>query len=170
MARTKKTLTPESETPTVEIPAVSQHEMVRAALNAPELSEREFKLGDKVYKIIDLEYDDYLMFVELLTPLIEVFQNRAKAEEVSVPDIALTPEAGLDFKAVLKYCKNDLPELVRIICRQTDPDITVEDIKKAGNPIKLANIVLQQILQNNMIQEFADFFVQMIPLMRAVRL
>jgi hypothetical protein len=167
MARNKKTLTP--ETPAVETPAVSQHEMVRAALNAPELSEREFKLGDKVYKVIDLEYDDYLMFVELLTPLFEMLQNRAN-EAISVPDIALTPEAGLDFKAVLKYCKNDLPELVRIICRQTDPDITVEQIKKAGNPIKLANIVLQQILQNNMIQEFADFFVQMIPLMRAVRM
>lgn len=166
MARTKKN----PETPTQETPAVTERDMVRAALNAPELSEKEFKLGEKVYKVIDLEYDDYLMFVELLTPLIDVLQNRAKQAEVSVPDIAVVPEAGLDFRAVLKYCKKELPELVQIICKQTDPNITVEDIKKAGNPIKLANIVLQQILQNNMIQEFADFFVQMIPLMRAVKL
>lgn len=149
-------------------PKLAEAEVIRAATNSPELSRTEFKLGDKTYKVIDLEYDDYLLFVSLLSPILDVFISKITSKpNISVPGINV-PVEQVSVASIIKYSAQNLPEMVRLICKATTPDITVEEIKKQGrSPFKLATIVLLQIMQNNIIQDFADFFVQIAPLIRA---
>jgi len=108
---------------------------------------------------VDLPYDSYLKFLALLQPLFQAFASR------------FTGKTGLSFGAsmapveLVTTCAEVLPELACIVCEQTDPLITVEEVKKLGNPLKLASLVVTQIKFNRMIQDIADFFVQILPLM-----
>ena len=155
------------ETPT-ESPKLSKEEQIQAAVNSPELSEQSFQLGDQTFKIIDLPYDDYLQFVSMLSPLLDAFISKL-TPAASIPGINLD-SGKVTSAALLKYCGTTLPEMVRIICSQTDPAITVETIKAKGkNPFRLAGIVMQQISRNNIIGDFADFFAQIAPLLRLVK-
>lgn len=162
-----ETTTTVVDTPT-ESPKLSKEEQIRAATNSPELSEETFQLGDQTFKIIDLPYDDYLQFVSLLSPLLDAFISKL-TPAASIPGINLD-SGKVTTAAVMKYCGTSLPEMVRIVCSQTDPAITVETVKAKGkNPFRLAGIVMLQISRNNIIGDFADFFAQIAPLLKLMK-
>lgn len=146
---------------------IEPREIARAATNDPALSLSEFTLGDKTFKIVDLAYDDYIKFLALLQPLIEGVVNGANnTSGFDVAGIHVASD-GFTVQGILKYCSTELPEMVRIICAAADPTITVEDVKRLGkNPFRLAEIVLKQIAQNKMIQDFASFFQRAMPLLQ----
>ena len=45
---------------------ITELEKVAALTNDPMLSEHEILFGDKIYKLIDLPYDDYMKFLVML--------------------------------------------------------------------------------------------------------
>lgn len=143
---------------------LTEQDKIRAAVNAPADT---FVLGDKTFEIKDLPYDDYLQFVGLVSPLIDVLVNRVKTQmSATIPGIDLDT-TKFNAAQIIQFCGSTLPEMVHIICRQTDPDITVDEIKRlAGRPTVLANIVMQQMIQNGIIQDFTDFFGQMVRTLR----
>ncbi len=149
------------------IPAI---EIARAATNAPELSREEFTLGDRKFKVVDLPYDDYLRFTTYLGPMLELlFGSLVSMSGIKAPtaNVSLTPAA------ILQYAGESLPELACIVCTQTDPTMTVAQVKLLAQgssprgPFKLAEIVLKQVEQNKIINDFASFFGQMLPLLKA---
>lgn len=146
---------PKLKTPT-------QKEIVRAATNDPSLSTASFTLGDRTFTIVDLPYDDYIKFFAYLQPLIEKFAG-------AVTGIAFTTAQAddLSVSGLIKYCSESLPEMVRMMCSQTDPTVTVEDVKKmVRSPFKLAAIVMEQVKANKVIEDMTDFFEQIVPLLK----
>jgi len=146
-------------------------EVVQASTNAPQLATDEFKLGDRVFKIIDLDYDSYIRFFAYLRPLINaVASGMAQRQGVSIPSIDL-PESSLSATRLIDFCIADLPEMVRLICAQTYPDTTVEEVKGNGKtPFVLAAIVIKQLVRNNVVGQFVSFFGQILPLMKTLGL
>lgn len=143
---------------------LTQKEIVRAATNDPVLSEVKVKLGDREFPILDLPYDDYIKFLAHLQPLMEVFLGKIGA----IQGVEMPVASSLNAASLVAYCAADLPEMVQIIIAQSDPTVTAEEVKRQGkNPFKLAAIVLEQIQQNRMIADFSDFFLQVLPLMKA---
>lgn len=140
---------------------LSQTEIVRAATNDPMLSDDSFTLGDRTFQIVDLAYDDYIMFFTYLQPLFESFAS-------GITDGVISTGANFSVSDLLKHCASSLPNMVCLMCRQTDPYITAEDVKKLGkNPFVLAAAVLKQIRRNRMIEDISDFFEQILPLLKA---
>lgn len=136
---------------------LSTQEIIRAATNDPALSDVMVELGDRKFKIVDLSYDDYLVFLSRLQPVLSAVAGPMMGE-------ANGPE--LSAATLLKYCADVLPELAQLVCKQTDPTITVDEVKRLGrSPFKLAAVVLKQIEQNKMISDITDFFVQIRPLL-----
>jgi len=135
-------------------------EVARAVTNDPALALYEFTLGDRQFKVVDLEYDDLCEFTAYLEPFLgSVVSKVASMRGANMP-------SGMDAAELINKCGKILPEMVKLICRQTDPDITTEQVKKLGkSPFKLASIVVAQIKQNRMVSEIADFFGQMLPLL-----
>lgn len=146
----------------------SKEEAAKALVNSPELSDISFTLGDREFKVIDLGYDDYLKFITFLTPMLEVFiGSLASVGGVNV----VAPIKEINATSIIKYCGESLPEIACIVCTQTDPTITSEEIKKlAKTPFKLCEIVLLQIEKNKIIGDFASFFQQMMPLLKGALL
>jgi hypothetical protein len=144
-----------SDIPTT-APVIPQQKLIRAALNLPA---DQFQLGDRTFNIHDLEYDDYLLFIGHLTPLIEVLAKKvAEKHGVSIPGMDITPES-INPTNILRVCGDILPEMVRIMCKYTDPNITVDEVKKlAKKPLPLALAIIKQVKQNKMMEDFADFF------------
>lgn len=142
----------------------SKQEAVKAVINTPELSELKFTLGDKEFKVIDLGYDDYLKFITFLTPMLEVLLGSlASVKGVRV----MTPTTEINAKSIITYCGESLPELVCIVCNQTDTSVTKEDVKIwAKSPFTLCHIVLLQIEKNAIISDFASFFAATLPLIK----
>lgn len=149
--------------------ALSEKDIIRAATNSPLLANDKFQLGDRVFPVVDLPYDEYVTFISLLSPLFEAMAGAvtAKYGTDAVPGISLDA-SKFNPGLLLKLCALALPDLVHIMARQSDPKITVEDVKKLGSkPTTLAVAVIKQITQNGMIRDFADFFVQMVGVMTA---
>lgn len=146
----------------------TEQDKIRAAVNAPADT---FKLGDREFQLHDLPYDDYIAFVGYVSPLVDTLINRVKGKNTAgIPgiDLDVTQFGAIQ---ILQFCGGSLPEMVRLICKQTDPDITVEDIKKlAGRPTLLATIVMRQMAQNGIIQDFTDFFGQMVKTLQTFRM
>lgn len=154
----------ETEQPT-EV-TLSQEQIAQAATNDPQLAPDEFQLGDRVFKILDLPYDDYVKFLAHLQPFIDVLAAKMGGRQ-GVKLEGLDLGDGFSIATIVKFCGASLPEMARIVCSQSDPTVTVEDVKKLGrNPFMLASIVLRQLVRNGIIQDFASFFGQVIPLMR----
>lgn len=137
--------------------------ITRAVTNDPMLSENIVTLGSEKIVILDLPYDDYITFLSLLKPFLHMFAG------------SLSTEFGLGSMAtdnmtaanLLSYCADSLPEMAWIVVKQTRPELDIEDIKKlAKTPFKMAGIVVAQVNQNKMIQDIADFFGQILPLMK----
>jgi hypothetical protein len=148
-------------------PILTEKDKVRGMTNDPSLSENTITLGTgefkRDFKILDLEYDDYVTFLSYLQPLMEV----ALGKLASFQGIAIPQTSEINAASLLAYCANDLPEMVRIVCKGTDPDITTTEIKKlVKNPFKMASIVLEQINHNKMIKDFSDFFMLILPLIK----
>lgn len=156
----KKTATP--KTPTDDAPKISPIELARAVTNSPALSPDQVQLGDRVFTIIDLEYDDYLVFTTMLGPLLEIIMQRIGASAISVPNVVLPASDILSVTGLVKFASKDLPAMAQIVLRGSDPSITIEEVKKlARNPFKLAEIVVAQILRNNIISDFSSVFLQL---------
>jgi hypothetical protein len=120
------------------------------------------KLGGREFPIKDLPYDDYLQFLLKLQPLLESIVGKI----ASFKGVSMDTGESLTSSALLKYCGTALPELVRLICKQSVPDVTTDDIKRlCPSPFLMASVVMAQVQQNRMISDFADFFGQVLPLM-----
>ena len=143
---------------------LSKLSIVRAATNDPALSERKIVLGDRTFPIVDLAYDHYILFLAQLQPLLVGILG-------SIPGIkTLGLTSTVTPTALIAYCGASLPEMARIVCAQTDPEITVVEVKLLGKtPFKLAELVLAQIEQNHIINDIRDFFVQLAPLLKLVK-
>lgn len=141
---------------------LSQADLDRAATNDPATSPT-FKLGDREFKVLDLNYKDYIRFFSHLKPMIGVIVG-AIATSRGVP-MSLP---AFDSMSLIDYCAEELPEMVRIICSQTDPTITAEEVTTLGKtPFTLARIVAMQMNRNNMINDFMDFLKETLPLLKA---
>lgn len=143
---------------------LTEQEIIRAATNDAALSNSEVTLGDRTFKIVDLEYDDYVIFITKLAPLLKAIAGGlASSHGINVGD----KSSQIDAVSIVEYCSADIPELARIVCKQTEPSITVKEVKQLGKtPFKLASVVLKQIEQNRIIADISDFFVQMLPLLK----
>lgn len=153
--------------PTTETPQLNNEDLVRAALN---LQADEFVLGDRAFKVADLGYDDYLLFISLLSPFVDVvcstFMN---AGNITVPGISLEVN-GMSASKFIALVGKQLPELAHLVCKQTDPTITVDEVKKlAKKPTALIDPVIKQIVQNNIIKDFSAFFGQAMGILRAAK-
>ena len=130
-----------------------------AATNAASLTEHTFKLGDRVFPVVYLAYDDYIEFLTYLEPLLSALGTSAVE---GFNPLALS-------SAILQYCKTSLPEMVHIMAKQTDPEITIDDVKKlVRNPFALAGAVLEQVKHDRMIEEISSFFAQIIGMMKSM--
>lgn len=143
-----------------------EKEVLRAATNSPTLSEDSFLFAGKTYKIVDLSYDHYITFVSLLKPVLEgVFSHLAPAnvaQQLELPQ-------KLDIYKLIGYCADQLPELVRIVIAQTEPEVTLDFVKQNHkSPFNLATIVMKQIIRNGIIRDFTDFFAQAAPLLETM--
>ena len=145
---------------------LSSAEISRAFTNDPVLSTDDFQLGDRTFKVVDLGYDDYITFMTMLEPLLSALVGKISAKSgLKLPDIDL---GTFTISGLTSYCKDSLPEMVRIICSQTDPTITIEEVKTLGKtPFKLAEIVIIQVNRNGIVKEFTAFFGQILRLMKA---
>jgi hypothetical protein len=140
---------------------LTSEDIVAAATNSPALAKDSFVLNGKTYKVVDLDYDSYMEFLLLLQPLLEVVLKiySGSGSPINLP-------STLSIADILKNCLHNLPQMVLLICRQTDLKVTMKQIKQPGNtPFTLAEIVMKQIVKNNMIKEFTSFFGQIAPLM-----
>lgn len=151
-------------TPTTNVIDISEHDKVRVATNSPTLAKDEFTLGDKTYKIVDLSYDNYLLFMTHLGPLLEaVVGGVLSVQGMPISTGSITP------KLILDHLAGSLPELACIVCNETDPEMTTSQVKKLGKtPFKLAEIVIKQIEHNKIIADIASFFAQMLPVIKTV--
>lgn len=146
-----------------EVKPISEGELTRAALNLPA---NEFMLGERKFEIKDLSYRDYLAFTRYLTPFMEAVGSRLISDKlgVSVPGIDLG--GAISATSIIDFCGEKLPEMVQIICRQTDPSITVEEIEAlAKKPSALIGPVVQQIVHSKVVSDFASFFAQAMTLL-----
>lgn len=114
--------------------------------------QREFDLKD-------LEYDSYIEFVDLARPIITAVAGAVQSKDNHGEfQLAFNP-IGIDFGELIRLAGKELPRMALIVCRQSDPKIKLEDVKRIGRrPMQLLEIVLMQIKQNQIVQEFADFF------------
>lgn len=140
---------------------LTPQDIARAIGNDAAQATRFIKLGERTFPVLDLEYDDYVTYMALMEPLLQAVVT-AVASRVGV-------EFGSEIspQSIIKHCAKVLPEMVRLSCKASDPDITVEEVKRLGKtPFVLAAAALQQIVQNNMVKDFQDFFGQIAPLMK----
>ena len=177
MASKKSVASETNPTPSTE-KALSKTQIAAATSNSPALAPDQVKLGDRTFAILDLEYDEYLAFTSHLEPLLKSVAGMVtKRANISIPGLeADMSEINVSF--LMKFCGKALPEMAVIVLnmeervaaesagRPTDPAklVDVAWVKKnARNPMALAGIVMKQIAKNNMIMDFLDFFVQVLP-------
>lgn len=161
---------------------LTDQQKVLGAINDPALSQDEFELCGKKYKYVHLAYDYYLEFMFKIKPLLAAVVGTMAAKSkstVSIPGIELISTDGAGPLTLLKFCGNDIPDMVRIIVNNSleaddraSESITVADIKKfrGVTPISLTRIVMGQVVYNNLIGEFGSFFVESLPLLNAMGL
>lgn len=172
----------ETKTPTTlsteqpDQPKLTNADVTAAATNSPALA-GTFTFGGRSFPVLDLDYDSYLEFMAYLQPLLEGVAGKfAKMRGITLPDGINLPsleEGG--FGMIMKFCKKDLPEMTALVCNQEaihneqlDKKVTTAWIKKnAKTPFELVGIVMKQIDKNKMITDFANFFVQIFPMITA---
>lgn len=131
---------------------VTPQEVTSALVNTPEVATDEIKLGERTFKILDLKYKDYTAFLGLVLPLVDQVANGLQNggaslfSSVSVTDLFYT-------------CSENLPKLSHIVLRQSEPDLTIEQVEElCGDPLTMAEVVMAQIAHNKMIERFGSFF------------
>lgn len=121
----------------------SKMQIAQAVSNS---SEEVFELGDREFKLRDLCYDDYIEFVEHMSPFIE------KVMKATMSD-------NMDISGFVKFAGKGLPRMVWLMVHKQDETITEEWIKEAAKtPYALAELAFKQVVKNRMIEEFARFF------------
>lgn len=162
------------QAPAPEEPKLSRFDIARAATNDPNLSDEQFVLGDRTFKIVDLSYDGYLEFMALLQPMMDGIVGVFTKTNVNLPGISLPKVTeALNPSKILKFCAKELPEMAAVVCRGTDKSITADWIKQqkpTPTPFRLAAIVLKQVTRNNVLADFMDFFVQTLPVLKKMGL
>lgn len=139
---------------------LTKTQIAHAATNSPELSTHSFKLGDREFHVVFLPFDDYIEFLTYLEPLLTSLAGSAID---GFNPLALA-------QAILQYCKQSLPQMVCLMCKQTDPTMTPETVKElARNPFTLARAVLVQVQHDKMVEELGSFFEQIVGLMKTVK-
>lgn len=124
---------------------LSQTDIVMAAKND---SIDSFEFGGVQYKVLDLEYDAYIEFVEYLAPFFEALISSS------------TGSTNFDISQFIKFAAHGLPRMVYLMTHKQNPEITEAEIKKiAKNPYALAQVAIRQVVKNKMIEEFSSFFV-----------
>lgn len=141
---------------------LTQSEIARAARNEPvgTFTLKNSHTGEeRTFELKDLEYDSYIEFVDLARPIITAVAGSVQSKDNHGEfQLAFNP-AGIDFGELIRLAGKELPRMALIICRQSDPRIKLEEVKRLGRrPMQLLEIVLMQIKQNSIVQEFADFF------------
>lgn len=112
-----------------------------------------FTLGDRTFPVKDLSYDDYIEFVRLARPIVT---GAVAGFDLMSGDF--NPLA-LDYEALLELAGKELPKMAWLCCRQSDPKITVDQVKAlARRPYPLIDAVLVQVKHNQMVNELKDFF------------
>jgi hypothetical protein len=141
---------------------ITNIEIARAATNDPALAATKVQLGDREFPVMDMSYEDNVKFLAYLQPLLESVAGRVAG---------ISGDAGLASAGLLKYCGDALPEMARMVCKQSDPSITVEEVKRLGKtPIRLAGVVAAQMQHDRTIADIVDFFKQMLPLLKIAQL
>jgi hypothetical protein len=152
-------------------------QITQAATNDPALSNDSFVLNGKTYKYVHLSYDYYIEFLCKIKPLLAAVVGTVAAKDkstVSIPGIDLVENP---MASVAAFAGHDIPDMVRIIINNSleadgreSESVTVADIKKIRGitPMTLSEIVMGQVTFNSMITEFASFFVQSMPLLKAM--
>lgn len=117
------------------------------------------RLGVREFDIKDLSYDDYIEFCDLARPIItSVSESLEVTQDNGQLDLQFN-FVNLDFEKILKLAQKELPRMAWICCRQSDPKIKIEEVKRlAHRPQAMLEVVLAQIKHNEMVKEFADFF------------
>jgi hypothetical protein len=141
---------------------ITSIDIARAATNDPALAPTKVVLGDRSFPVMDMPYEDNVKFLAFLQPLLESIAGRVAG---------LTGDSGLASAGLMKYCASSLPEMAHMVCRQSDPSITVEEVKRLGKtPIRLAGVVAAQMKHDRTVQDIVDFFNQMLPLLKLTKL
>lgn len=120
---------------------------------------KSFQIGDREFPLKDLGYDDYLEFVDLARPIVEIIYGALELDGQSGDAGVSFNPASIDMKSLIKISSHELPRMAWICCKQSDPNIKIADVKRlAGRPFALLEVVLMQIQHNQLIKEFSDFF------------
>jgi hypothetical protein len=163
-------------------PTLTEQQRTLGAVNDPDLSKDEFELNGNKYKFVHLSYDFYLEFMFKIKPLLAgvvgAMASKSKST-INLPGIELMPSDGSGVNGILTFCKDDIPDMVRIIVNnyleadgREAEKISATDIRKfRGNtPMSLTRIIMGQVVYNNLIGEFGAFFVESLPLLNAMGL
>lgn len=132
---------------------------------------KSFKLGNRTFELKDLSYDDYVQFVKHSGPLVEsvvsVIQPVLKNDKDGqlVTDFELSVK-GLDMDGLAELAGHNLPLLAQLACKQSDPSITIEQVKdlamhrdnESRGPMALIEVVLKQVAHNKIVEEIAAAF------------
>jgi hypothetical protein len=182
MPRAKKDAPVGAADTTPTSPVLTEQLIALGATNDPALSKDEFELNEKKYKYVFLSYDFYLEFMFKIKPLLAgvvgAMASKSKAT-INLPGIELIPSDASGVSSILKFCSDDIPDMVRIIVNNSleadhreDEKITALDVRKfRGNtPMSLTRIIMGQVVYNNLIGEFGAFFVESLPLLSAMGL
>lgn len=115
--------------------------------------------GDsREFELKHLDYDSYLEFCDLARPILQTVAGGLDLGGLASGDLQFNP-AKIDFGEILRQAGSELPRMVWLCCKQTDPKITLEEVKRLGyRPQAMLTVVLKQIKHNEMVQEFASFF------------
>jgi hypothetical protein len=113
----------------------------------------------RTFEIKHLEYDAYIEFCDLARPILQAVATGLDLGAMSSDFKLQFNPAKIDFSEIIRLAGKELPRMAWLCCKQTDPKITVDEVKRLGyRPQMLLNVVLKQIKHNEMVQEFADFF------------
>jgi hypothetical protein len=161
-----------------EIPELTQQEKTSAALNLPAHAKESehFKLGDREFTVLDLNYDDFMEFIGYMQPLVDSIASGFagalfKKPSQDLPGITLPNPSAFSIGSVIKYCAKDLPKLVVLVCnteaRQKEDkslEVTEKFVRKhLKDPMQAVEIVMLQVNKNEMISRIGSFFVQYLP-------
>lgn len=125
-----------------------------------------FKVGKpgspeyREFPIKDLDYKSYIAFCRVAKPIIEAAAGALKVGMDDAGQVAVNFDPfGIDFEALMDLAEKDLPHMAWLCLKQSDPKLTVAKVEEMlPRPQLMLEIVLQQVKQNNLVKEFADFF------------
>lgn len=141
---------------------ISQTEMAQRLRNEPAgtFTITNPRSGEsRTFDLKDLDYDAYIEFCDLARPIIGAVAGGLAIDSTGGEVKLKFDPMGLDFEQLLSLAGKELPRMVWVCCRMSDPKIKIEEIKRlAGRPHVLLEVVLLQIKHNEIVKEFADFF------------